>query len=83
MNYSALCLSLYGFGKRYQVYLFIATFWLPCLSLLNVIQCMNCVLIKVLMKHTLSFQRIESRIKWVKKHENLIVLRTFSQRAGM
>ncbi|TMW93296.1 hypothetical protein EJD97_011908 [Solanum chilense] len=29
------------------------------------------------------FSGIESKIKWVKKHENLIVLRTFSKRAGL
>jgi histidinol-phosphate aminotransferase len=31
----------------------------------------------------IEFSGIESRMKWVKKHENLIVLRTFSKRAGM
>ncbi|KAE8008828.1 hypothetical protein FH972_005301 [Carpinus fangiana] len=30
----------------------------------------------------IEFSGIESRMKWVKKHENLIVLRTFSKRAG-
>lgn len=29
------------------------------------------------------FSGLESRLKWVKKHDNLIVLRTFSKRAGM
>ncbi|XP_030501408.2 histidinol-phosphate aminotransferase, chloroplastic isoform X1 [Cannabis sativa] len=29
------------------------------------------------------FSTIESRMQWVKKHENLIVLRTFSKRAGL
>ncbi|PON45717.1 Histidinol-phosphate aminotransferase family [Parasponia andersonii] len=29
------------------------------------------------------FSKIESRMQWVKKHENLIVLRTFSKRAGL
>ncbi|XVF29984.1 hypothetical protein REPUB_Repub16aG0018400 [Reevesia pubescens] len=29
------------------------------------------------------FSGIESRMQWVKKHENLIVLRTFSKRAGL
>lgn len=31
----------------------------------------------------IEFSTIESRMKWVKKHENLIVLRTFSKRAGL
>ncbi|OWM86475.1 histidinol-phosphate aminotransferase, chloroplastic-like [Punica granatum] len=31
----------------------------------------------------IEFSQIESRMKWVKKHENLIVLRTFSKRAGL
>ena len=30
----------------------------------------------------IEFSGMESRIKWVKKHENLIVLRTFSKVAG-
>ncbi|KAG5608843.1 hypothetical protein H5410_020124 [Solanum commersonii] len=29
------------------------------------------------------FSGMESKMKWVKKHENLIVLRTFSKRAGL
>lgn len=31
----------------------------------------------------IEFSGQESRMKWVKQHENLIVLRTFSKRAGM
>ncbi|XP_047156489.1 histidinol-phosphate aminotransferase, chloroplastic-like, partial [Vigna umbellata] len=31
----------------------------------------------------IEFSAIESRMSWVKKHENLIVLRTFSKRAGL
>ncbi|EOA35222.1 hypothetical protein CARUB_v10020377mg [Capsella rubella] len=31
----------------------------------------------------IEFSGIESRMKWVKKYENLIVLRTFSKRAGL
>lgn len=31
----------------------------------------------------IEFAGIESRMGWVKKHENLIVLRTFSKRAGL
>lgn len=31
----------------------------------------------------IEFSGLESRMQWVKKHENLIVLRTFSKRAGI
>ncbi|GMH00318.1 hypothetical protein Nepgr_002157 [Nepenthes gracilis] len=31
----------------------------------------------------IEFSGLESRMKWVKRHENLIVLRTFSKRAGL
>lgn len=31
----------------------------------------------------IEFSGIESKMRWVKKHENLIVLRTFSKRAGI
>ncbi|CAN6586923.1 unnamed protein product [Malus baccata var. baccata] len=31
----------------------------------------------------IEFSGLESRMRWVKKHENLIVLRTFSKRAGL
>lgn len=31
----------------------------------------------------IEFSGLESRMKWVKQHENLIVLRTFSKRAGL
>lgn len=31
----------------------------------------------------IEFSGLESRMQWVKKYENLIVLRTFSKRAGM
>ena len=30
----------------------------------------------------IEFSGVESRMNWVKKYENLIVLRTFSKRAG-
>ena len=29
------------------------------------------------------FSSLQSRMTWVKKHDNLIVLRTFSKRAGV
>ncbi|KAI5440374.1 hypothetical protein KIW84_010026 [Lathyrus oleraceus] len=31
----------------------------------------------------IEFSQIESKMSWVKKHENLIILRTFSKRAGL
>lgn len=31
----------------------------------------------------IEFSGLESKVQWVKKHENLIVLRTFSKRAGL
>ncbi|KAL7193808.1 hypothetical protein ACSBR2_025441 [Camellia fascicularis] len=31
----------------------------------------------------IEFSGIESKMQWVKKHENLIILRTFSKRAGL
>ncbi|CAJ2666178.1 unnamed protein product [Trifolium pratense] len=31
----------------------------------------------------IEFSKIESKMSWVKKHENLIILRTFSKRAGL
>jgi histidinol-phosphate aminotransferase len=30
----------------------------------------------------IEFSKIESKMSWVKKHDNLIILRTFSKRAG-
>lgn len=39
-------------------------------------------LLVVLDEAYIEFSGIESKMKWVKKHENLIVLRTFSKRAG-
>ena len=31
----------------------------------------------------IEFSGLDSKMEWVKKHENLIVLRTFSKRAGI
>jgi histidinol-phosphate aminotransferase len=31
----------------------------------------------------IEFSSLQSRMSWVKKHDNLIVLRTFSKRAGL
>lgn len=85
MSYSALCLSLYGFGKGYQVYLFIATFCLPCLSLLNVIQCMNCDLIKVLKREALFILKVISHhyyhIQYIQN--SLLLSFFFSGRPGV
>lgn len=40
-------------------------------------------LLVVLDEAYIEFSGVESRMRWVKKHENLIVLRTFSKRAGL
>ncbi|CAI0440857.1 unnamed protein product [Linum tenue] len=40
-------------------------------------------LLVVLDEAYIEFSGLESKMKWVKEHENLIVLRTFSKRAGL
>jgi histidinol-phosphate aminotransferase len=44
---------------------------------------LNLPILVVLDEAYIEFSGIESKMQWVKKHENLIVLRTFSKRAGL
>lgn len=47
------------------------------------LQILDLPILVVLDEAYIEFSGIESRMKWVKKFENLIVLRTFSKRAGL
>ncbi|KVG38855.1 Aminotransferase, class I/classII, partial [Cynara cardunculus var. scolymus] len=44
---------------------------------------LNLPLLVVLDEAYIEFSGLDSKMGWVKKHENLIVLRTFSKRAGL
>lgn len=44
---------------------------------------LNLPILVILDEAYIEFSGLESRMRWVKEHENLIVLRTFSKRAGM
>lgn len=44
---------------------------------------LNLPVLVVLDEAYIEFAGLESKMKWVKQHENLIVLRTFSKRAGL
>lgn len=44
---------------------------------------LNLPILVILDEAYVEFSGLESRMKWVKQHENLIVLRTFSKRAGL
>ncbi|KAJ4966541.1 hypothetical protein NE237_018390 [Protea cynaroides] len=55
-------------------------------SIINDIDLMRILdlpILVVLDEAYIEFSGLESRMTWVKKHENLIVLRTFSKRAGL
>ncbi|XP_051148769.1 histidinol-phosphate aminotransferase, chloroplastic-like isoform X2 [Andrographis paniculata] len=49
----------------------------------TLLQILNLPILVVLDEAYIEFSGIESKMKWVKKFENLIVLRTFSKRAGL
>ncbi|XP_056161301.1 histidinol-phosphate aminotransferase, chloroplastic-like [Syzygium oleosum] len=49
----------------------------------DLIKILKLPVLVVLDEAYIEFSGIESRMKWVKKYENLIVLRTFSKRAGL
>ena len=49
----------------------------------DLLKILDLPILVVLDEAYIEFSGIESRMGWVKKHENLIVLRTFSKRAGM
>lgn len=62
--------------------------WLQSYSLSSIIsdedllQILNLPILVVLDEAYIEFSGLQSKMKWVKNHENLIVLRTFSKRAG-
>ncbi|KAK4765750.1 hypothetical protein SAY86_026840 [Trapa natans] len=49
----------------------------------DILKILDLPVLVVLDEAYIEFSGIESKMKWVKKHENLIVLRTFSKRAGL
>ncbi|XP_019051730.1 PREDICTED: histidinol-phosphate aminotransferase, chloroplastic isoform X3 [Nelumbo nucifera] len=49
----------------------------------DLLKILDLPILVVLDEAYIEFSGMESRMKWVKKHENLIVLRTFSKRAGL
>ncbi|KAJ4840735.1 hypothetical protein Tsubulata_032475 [Turnera subulata] len=49
----------------------------------DLVQILQLPILVVLDEAYIEFSGLESRMKWVKKHDNLIVLRTFSKRAGL
>ncbi|CAA7388348.1 unnamed protein product [Spirodela intermedia] len=49
----------------------------------DLLKVLNLPVLVVLDEAYIEFSGLESRMGWVKKHENLIVLRTFSKRAGL
>ncbi|XP_074576674.1 histidinol-phosphate aminotransferase, chloroplastic-like [Curcuma longa] len=49
----------------------------------ELLQILNLPILVVLDEAYIEFSGLQSKMKWVKKHENLIVLRTFSKRAGL
>lgn len=48
----------------------------------DVLEILKLPVLVVLDEAYIEFSGIQSKMDWVKKHENLIVLRTFSKRAG-
>ncbi|WOL19734.1 histidinol-phosphate aminotransferase, chloroplastic [Canna indica] len=48
----------------------------------DLLQILSLPVLVVLDEAYIEFSGLQSKMKWVKKHENLIVLRTFSKRAG-
>lgn len=66
---------------------FIAVFFLFFLlcSIINdeeLLLILDLPILVILDEAYIEFSGMNSRMNWVKKHENLIVLRTFSKRAG-
>ncbi|KAJ8768840.1 hypothetical protein K2173_023744 [Erythroxylum novogranatense] len=49
----------------------------------DLLEILELPILVVLDEAYIEFSGLESRMKWVKKHDNLIVLRTFSKRAGL
>ncbi|KAL9234634.1 hypothetical protein vseg_009485 [Gypsophila vaccaria] len=49
----------------------------------DLLKVLSLPILVVLDEAYVEFSGLESRMKWVKQHENLIVLRTFSKRAGL
>lgn len=77
-----------------SIYLLCLLFILQCLqnhfknfvSVINdvdLLKILDLPVLVVLDEAYVEFSSLQSRMTWVKKHDNLIVLRTFSKRAGV
>ena len=49
----------------------------------DLLKILNLLILFVLDEAYIEFSVMRSRMEWVRKHENLIVIRTFSKREGM
>lgn len=49
----------------------------------DLLKILDLPILVVLDEAYIEFSSLQSRMAWVKKHDNLIVLRTFSKRAGL
>lgn len=62
------------------------TFYYIYVSVINdedLLKILDLPILLVLDEAYIEFSSLQSRMSWVKKHDNLIVLRTFSKRAGL
>jgi len=60
--------------------------WFCLFSVINdedLLKILDLPILVVLDEAYIEFSSLQSRMAWVKKHDNLIVLRTFSKRAGL
>lgn len=74
----------YMISFRLKEFIAVFLFFLLC-SIINdeeLLLILDLPILVILDEAYIEFSGMNSRMNWVKKHENLIVLRTFSKRAG-
>lgn len=63
--------------------MFFLLFWCSVINDADLLKILDLPILVVLDEAYIEFSGLDSKMAWVKKYENLIVLRTFSKRAGM
>lgn len=90
---SGLCCTIRMFGllafryclplKHFSTHFFVCLFWCSIIKDVDLLKILDLPVLVVLDEAYIEFSGLDSKMAWVKKYENLIVLRTFSKRAGM
>ena len=77
------CVNLFAYCSYCSVLKIISILFVSVINDEDLLKILDLPVLVVLDEAYVEFSSLQSRMTWVKKYDNLIVLRTFSKRAGV